>query len=459
MPRQGNTVESCTIVEWHKNKGDAVTEGDVLFTYETDKATFECNAPTSGTLLDVFFGQDEDVPVLTHVAVVGEPGEDCASLRPDNAPTAGSAVAETEMAPDVPPAVPATSVEPASAGSTASAPAEGNGRTAVSPRARRIASAKGVDASRLTGSGPGGRVIERDIHAAAAQGVMLTPTAAAKLSKTGGPLPASETGIGGRIRAADLGGGASGATTAAKQQPVSATTAADGEVTEIKLSKLRSIVATRMMASLRETAQLTMNASADASALLAYRAKVKAGAEKLGINNITITDMVAYALTRVLPRFPEVNATLESDTIRQYRHVHLALAVDTPRGLVVPVVRTADQLSLNVLAAALKAMARQANDGSINPDLLAGGTITLSNLGTFGIESFTPILNPPQVAILGLTTITPKPVAASDGTWQAAPHIGLSLTIDHRALDGAPAARFLQALVGAVEGFDLTLAL
>jgi len=458
MPRQGNTVESCTIVEWHKNKGDTVSEGDELFTYETDKATFECPSPAKGTLLDVFFGIDEEIPVLTNVAVVGEPGEGYADLKPDSgAPPSAPSDADD-------PAMPVAATPDTPSAAQQQPPLQETAPTgAVSPRARRLAMTKGVDTSTLAGSGPNGRIVERDIQAAAAQGSVMTPAAAAKLRETGVPLPANGTGIGGRIRAADLAAATASAATSApasSPQPAAAPAAAtDGEVTEVKLSKLRSIVATRMMASLQNTAQLTMNASANASALLAYRSKVKAQAEKLGLNNINITDMVAYALTRVLPQFPDVNATLEGDTVRQYRNVHLALAVDTPRGLVVPVIRHANQLSLNALSASLKDMAKQAQEGSVNPDLLAGGTITLSNLGTFGIESFTPILNPPQVAILGLTTITQKPVAAPDGTWQAVPHIGLSLTIDHRALDGAPAARFLKTLVGALEGFELTLAM
>ncbi|MBD3419351.1 MAG: 2-oxo acid dehydrogenase subunit E2, partial [Chitinivibrionales bacterium] len=173
---------------------------------------------------------------------------------------------------------------------------------------------------------------------------------------------------------------------------------------------------------------------------------------------ITLTDMIAFAATRTLVSYPELNSIFQNDTLYQYDHVHLALAVDTERGLMVPVVRFADLMSLNELAIALKELASRAKAGSINPDLLSGGTITLTNLGSFGIDSFTPVLNPPQVAILGVAGIHPKPVANADGSYDMLPHIGLSLTIDHQVVDGAPAAKFLQALVAQIENINLALA-
>jgi pyruvate dehydrogenase E2 component (dihydrolipoamide acetyltransferase) len=444
MPRQGNTVESCTIVEWHKKKGDTVSEGDILFTYETDKATFEFESPASGTLLDTFFGTDEDIPVLTTVAILGKPGEGYDELKPQVSASPAPAESEnrsTSAAPSPPP-VPA-----------AASAATGATVQSVSPRARKLADAKGVDISSVKGTGPKGRVIERDVLAAAEEAPLLTRTAAAKLSGDGLAAPPIGTGIGGRVRAADL---TSGEPAVA---PASAPISEQGEFTDVKLSKLRSIIAQRMHESLQQGAQLTMTARADASSILAYRKKVKAQADSLGLNNINITDMVAYAVTRVLARTPHVNAHILGDTVRQYHSVHLALAVDTPRGLMVPVSRSADRQSLNQLAGTLKSLAAQCQDGSINPDLLTGGTFTVTNLGTFGIGSFTPIVNPPQVAILGLNAISPVPVMSDDGQWQAVPHIGLSLTVDHRALDGAPGARFLNAVVDAIENFELTLSL
>jgi len=448
MPRQGNTVESCTIVEWHKNKGDSVAEGDVLFTYETDKATFEMESPVAGTLLETFFSTDEDIPVLTTVAVIGNEGEEVESFRPSSQ---GSEEPPKE-----------TAAEPAPSGKTQSAPTtqapaapvvSGGESAAVSPRARNLAAAKGVNAAALAGTGPKGRVIERDVLAAAESGAVMTRAASAAVGQGTGSVPAEGTGIGGRIRLSDLTSAPAGSVAAAG----TGATLTD-EVTEIKMPKMRAIIADKMMGSLMQAAQLTMTASAKATQLMNYRKSVKAQGESLGLNNITINDLVAFAATRVLPRFPEVNSTVAGDTITQYKNVHLAMAVDTARGLMVPVVRYANLISLNDLAAALKSSATQCQEGSINPDALSGGTITISNLGAFGIESFTPIINPPQVAILGVNTITQKPVQAEEGI-TLVPHIGLSLTIDHRALDGAPAARFLKALVQAIENFNLTLSL
>jgi pyruvate dehydrogenase E2 component (dihydrolipoamide acetyltransferase) len=446
MPKQGNTVESCTITEWKRKKGEQVKAGEVLFTYETDKATFGFESPADGTLLDIFFDAGADIPVLTNVAAIGNAGENCDALKPAGqaGATAPAQTPKPEMAQQV-----------ASTAGPSPAPAvitTASGDKGISPRARNLALDKGVDAAALAGSGPAGRVIERDVRAAAAARP-FTPSAAAKLSSGGFAAPATGTGIGGRIRLADL--------VAAGSAPGGAAPGAgpSDEYTEVRFSKLRAIVAQRMSESLAQAAQLTMNTVADASRLLSLRAKIKANAEKMGIANINITDMVSYAVSRTLPRFPELNATTSGDSVRQFSHVHLALAVDTSRGLMVPVVRFADLLSLSDLALQLKSVASQAQDGSINPDLLAGGTITLSNMGTFGIESFTPIINRPQVAILGLNTIAPRAKEGPDGSIKLVPHIGLSLTIDHRAVDGAPAARFLQALVAAIENMELTLAM
>lgn len=449
MPRQGNTVETCTIVEWHKNKGDFVAKGDVVFSYETDKATFEFESPAEGTLLEVFFGTDEDIPVLSNVGVLGESGESVDEFRAQGE----ESKPETREAPAQTPAAAPSQSPPQATGQQTAAPAvaaaAGTGTRSISPRARKLAEKKGIDTGGLQGSGPKGRIIERDVLAALENGPVLTSTAAT-MAGEGAAVPAGGTGIGGRVRATDMGG----------EAPVQAGAAAvEDAFTEVKLSKMRGIIAERMSASLAQSAQLTMNASADARGLLAYRKLVKSRREALGLNDINITDMVAHAVVRTLVKFPEINAQIEGDTIRQYQHAHLALAVDTPRGLMVPVVRFADTLSLNELSGSLKSLAAQCVEGSINPDLLAGGTLTLSNLGSLGIESFTPIINRPQAAILGLNTITPKPVLGSDGEYVMAPHIGLSLTIDHRAVDGAPGARFLKAVKDAIEGFELTLAL
>lgn len=446
MPRQGQSVESCVILEWHKKKGDRVAEGDLLYTYETDKASFEYESPASGTLLEVFFDSDVDIPVLTNVAVVGEPGESVDEFRPDGGAVDTAASPQPAEAPSAP--GPAAAPE----ARAAEAPAVQTGEKArVSPRARKLAEAKSVGIAGIAGTGPKGRIIERDVRARS-DAAPMSRTARDKAGEEGLSAPAAGTGIGGRILARDL-----------VTSPAPAVSTAAGVLedryTEVKLPQIRRIIGERMMQSLQQSAQLTLHATANASAILGYRGQVKKMGESMGLANITITDLVAVALTRVLPRFPEINALFQDGVVRQYDHVHLALAVDTPRGLMVPVVRFADLLPLNELTKALKQVAKECVEGSINPDLLAGGTITLSNLGGFGVEYFTPVLNPPQVALLGVNTISQKPVAGLEGELRLEPHLGLSLTIDHRAVDGAPGARFLQAMVAAIENINLTLSL
>jgi pyruvate dehydrogenase E2 component (dihydrolipoamide acetyltransferase) len=213
-----------------------------------------------------------------------------------------------------------------------------------------------------------------------------------------------------------------------------------------------------MWQSLQESAQLTLNASADASALLAYRKRLKASDESMGLQKVTINDLILLAVSRTLPEFPEVNALFTDNTISKYKNVHLAVAVDTLRGLVVPVIRNAQALSLKQISVEAKRLATGAMDGAVSPDELTGGTFTVTNLGSLGIESFTPILNPPQVGILGVGNINLKPIDVA-GEVEFVPHINLSLTINHQVVDGAPAARFLQTLSRRLAELELLLAL
>jgi pyruvate dehydrogenase E2 component (dihydrolipoamide acetyltransferase) len=206
--------------------------------------------------------------------------------------------------------------------------------------------------------------------------------------------------------------------------------------------------------SLSNMAQLTLNASFDATKLMAIRASLKAGAEKMGLGNITLNDMVLFAVSRVILNHKTLNAHYLDDTMRYFKHCNLGMAVDTDRGLLVPTIMNADTLSLSELAAQAKAVAKGAQEGTIAPDLLRGASFTVSNLGAFGIESFTPVINPPQTGILGVDTITYR-VKADGSTY---PAMGLSLTFDHRALDGAPAARFLKDLCSNLENFNILLA-
>ena len=228
------------------------------------------------------------------------------------------------------------------------------------------------------------------------------------------------------------------------------------EYDEIKLPNLRRMIAKTMHDSLAEMAQLTHNTSFDATKVLAFRESLKAAPEGMDLPKITINDIILFAVSRVLTKHEGLNAHMLGDKMRYFKHVNLGIAVDTPRGLLVPTLFAAETKTLGQISAEAKTLAKSAIDGSINPDLLQGGTFTISNLGLFGIESFTPVINPPQVALLGVNCITER-IRTVEGQITAYPAMGLSLTYDHRAVDGAPASRFLKDLVTALEHFDLLL--
>lgn len=421
MPRQGQSVESCIIGEWFKKVGDPVQEGDILFSYETDKSSFEEPAKQAGTLLAIFYGADDDVPCLTTVGVIGEPGESYAEFAPDQA--AGTAEAPGMEAP-------AAKAPAAAAVAAPAVQAEGSALRGVSPRARNAAERLHVDPAQAQPTGPNGRVIERDIKALAQAG------------RTG-------TGLGGRVTVADQ-----AAAPAAQAAP--AVQAADTEYQDVKLPNIRKVIAKSMFQSLSTMAQLTHTTSFDATCIMNFRKGLKAAPEQLQVPNITLNDIILFAASRVLPKHPDLNAHFLEDKMRYFRHVNLGIAVDTPRGLMVPTLMRAEEKSLKEIAAEAKALAAACQDGSINPDLLQGASFTVSNLGTLGIEHFTPVINPPQTGILGVDCIVER-VRTVDGQITVYPAMGLSLTYDHRALDGAPASRFLQDMRAALENFQALL--
>ena len=416
MPRQGQSVESCIITEWKKKVGDTIAVGDVLFSYETDKSTFEEQAKVDGTLLAVFYNAEDDVPVLLNVAVIGKPGESFAEFAPQGAASAAAPAAQAE-------AIAAPVAETAPAAQATAARAEG-----VSPRAKNAADKLGVDPAQAAPTGPHGRVIERDV------------LALAKENRFGSEAPAQSA-------------VAAPAATKAAEAPA-VVNALDYD--EIKLPNLRRMIAKTMHDSLAAMAQLTHNTSFDATKVLAFRESLKAAPETLDLPKVTINDIILFAVSRVLTKHEGLNAHMMGDKIRYFKHVNLGIAVDTPRGLLVPTLFAAETKTLGQIAAESKVLAKSAIDGSINPDLLQGGTFTISNLGLYGIESFTPVINPPQVALLGVNCITER-VRTVEGQITTYPAMGLSLTYDHRAVDGAPASRFLKDLVTALEHFDLLL--
>lgn len=456
MPRQGQSVESCIITEWKKKTGDAVKEGDILFSYETDKSSFDEAAAVSGTLLAVFAEEGDDVPCLETVCIIGEAGEDFSALMPAGSGEQQKAPEENKGAEQQPAAPAAAGISAVLSETAPETAASCGGKLKISPRAKNLAQRTGADVLKAFPTGPEGRIIERDIQAVLDRGQTVSSAALGEYLAAG--RPAGGTGAGGRVLLEDLGGKPE-----TESAPAACSTGADdfGSFEEEKLSNIRRVIAKSMHASLSEMAQLTLNASFDATQILQYRAQLKARAETMGIANITLNDMVLYAVAKTLPAHRALNAHYTGETMRYFKHVNLGVAVDTEKGLLVPTVFGADTLSLDALARASKSLITSAQKGNIDPDLLRGGTFTVTNLGSLGVESFTPVINPPQTAILGVNAITQRAreAAAAEGGIEFYPAMGLSLTFDHRALDGAPAARFLQQLCRNLENFSLLLSL
>lgn len=471
MPKQGNTVESCIIVEWKAKEGDTVSVDTPVCEVETDKATVEVPAGAAGTVLKILCQEGDDVPVFQPIMVIGKAGEDYSEALKAATPEAVEAVpapqapapAPASEAVKAPEPVPAPApVAPAVTAATVPLPVHtgsGAGWQPVSPRARRLAQAEALPLAGIAGSGPAGRIIEADVKAALAGRPPLTAAAKDALRASGAVpagIPAQGTGIGGRVTLADIHSGAS--TPAAASSTIPATPAVADEYVDTPIKGIRKVIADRMMGSLATTAQFTLNASANATHLQAFRGRLKEAGEAAGFGKITINDLVLFAVSRVLPSFQYMNGVKLDGIIRNYHNVHLGVAVDTPRGLMVPVIRNANLKSLAQIASEARQLAEACINGTISPDQLTGSTFTISNLGSTGIESFTPVINAPELAILGVCGIQPKPVMVDEDAYDIQPHLGFSLTIDHAAVDGAPAARFLKALCDAVADIDIWIA-
>lgn len=414
MPRQGQSVESCVITTWNKKVGDKVNVGDILFSYETDKSSFDETAETEGVLLKTFAEDGDDVPCLDPVCVIGEAGEDISGLLPESSGDAD----KTEQA------EPVKIVEQMILTAAVSTADSSDGKLKISPRAKNLAAKTDADITLAIPTGPHGRIIERDVNALLDKGLTVkTPIAPA---------------------AAEV----------AETRPI-----AENVYTDVKLTNMRKVIAKSMHTSLSNMAQLTLNSSFDATQVNNYRNSVKQHSEALGLANITLNDMVVYAVSRTLKAHKDLNAHYleEADTMRYFNDVHIGVAVDTDRGLMVPTLFNADKMTLNEISKELKIIIKEAQVGTINPDKLKGATFTITNLGSLGVESFTPVINPPQTGILGVDTLTRRvrEVNGQDVFYTA---MGLSLTFDHRALDGAPAAKFLKDLCGNLENFNLLLA-
>ena len=452
MPRQGQSVESCILTEWYKEIGDQVSQGDLLFAYETDKAAFEEEAQADGILLARFFEEGDEVPVLVNAAVIGAKGDSIDEFRPDGSTSGGvsaaEVAAEAQIEDQAEAAVEDSAPESTPAVETVSKAGAVSGSGAISPRARKLAKEKRVVLEGIAGSGPGGRIIERDVQAEIQSGKRLTPLAQKKLEGEGLAVPGIGNTPYGKITSKDLVEARSKAAA-----PASVTATSSGTYTDIPLSNVRKIIAGAMYNSLQNSAQLTHHLSANASRMLQLRKEVKRKVGEGYSYNITLNDMVSYAVIRALKAYPEANAQFLDGTIRQFNKVNLGLAVDTERGLLVPSLPGADDFSLPGLSSQLKSLVEDSRGGNVSPDLLApeAASFTISNLGNYGVEMFTPVINLPQVAILGVNTIIQRPTVMADGSFGFQPFIGLSLTYDHRALDGGPATQFLAEIKNQIE--------
>jgi len=420
MPKAGITVESCILTKWNVKVGDTVKVGDVMFSYETDKASFDFQAEIEGEVLALFCEEGDEVPVLSNVCAVGAHGDDPSPLAP------GGAVAPVvaEVKADAPVAVAPV------ASATTSATANADGKIFASPRAKNLAEKLGVDLKDAIPTGPNGRIIERDVREAsvnvkAAPAPVVSAPASAPVAAPAVEVKASD----------DL--------KAYKDE---------------KMSNIRKVIAKNMVMSLSTMAQLTHTISFDCTNIMAFRKYLKDNAEILKLPPITINHIIIYAVSRVLKNHKDLNANLiNGDTMRYFEHVNMGIATDTPRGLLVPTLFGADTMSLSEIAVKSKKLSQDAIDGKLSPEFLSGGSFTISNLGNMGIESFTPVVNPPQTGILGVNTLETRIKLGKEGEIIPYTAMALSLSYDHRALDGAPASRFLKELKEFLENFSVNL--
>lgn len=437
MPKMGQTMEAGTIIEWYVKEGDTVKKGEPIFKFESDKAALEAEAPASGTLLKILRHPGETVPILEVVGIIGEPGEDISRfLKPAAAPEAAVPAGAPEApAPAAVPAAPA-------------APPAPEGRRFASPRARMVAKQLGVPLERVTGTGPGGRIVERDVLAYAQSLPKATPAARKLAAEMGVPLETLAVGPE-RVTKAEV-------ERAAAPVPPPAAPAPAPAVQTIPMAGVRAIIAERMSASAHTTAAVTLFTEVDAAALVQLRESFKqsplAGGLVPGYNEILV-----LIVARALQEHPNMNARLVENRIEQLATINIGVAVDTERGLLVPVIRDAASKRLGDIVAEFRTLVERARAGQSLPDDLTGGTFTITNLGMYEIDGFTPIINLPECAILGVGRIVEKPVALN-GQVVIRPMMVLSLTFDHRINDGAPAARFLQRVKQLIERPYLLLA-
>ncbi|MYA78611.1 MAG: 2-oxo acid dehydrogenase subunit E2 [Gemmatimonadetes bacterium] len=434
MPVLGMTMESGIIVEWMKEEGDSVAEGEVLFNVETDKSVMEVEAKASGTLLKILHGPGDDVPIQQVIGYIGEAGEAIAEAVDASAPGDGDAAtvgttAGTANGTSGSEDAPAATTDGAADGTTggqddaaaAGAATPGpSGRVKISPKARRHARDLGIAIEHIAGTGPSGRIVFSDVEAFAARSAAAAPA----------PAPAP-------------------ATPAAASAPAAAPAAAGPGSKRVQrrapLSGLRKVAATRLAESASTVPHFYLTMDVDMSRLTGLREQLIAYGEKRGLARVSVNDLIIKAAGIALRSFPAVNASLEGGEVLEYADVNVGFAVALDDGLVVPVVASADQKSVFDIAAATRYLGEKARGKGLGPEDYGYGTFTISNLGMFGVDQFTAIINPPEAAILAVGRVKDTPVVA-DGKVEIKAMMSITLSSDHRLIDGAVAGQFLSHL-------------
>lgn len=419
MPKQGLQMTEGTIIKWLAKEGDKVVKDEPLFEMETDKLTITIDAMESGTMLKIVRGEGETVPITETIAIVGTPGEEISALL--GAPVAAPAVVE---------AAHATKAEAAPVAASVTAAAPTDGRVFISPRAKMVAEEKGIDYKAIKGTGTDGMIVERDVLAYAATTPAITPLAK-KVAELGGFNTAGVTGTGvsGKIVKDDI-------LKAIEAKKVGAAGTRKGSIVPFK--GMRKVISDRMLESLGTNAQTTHRISVDMSEATRLRDAFKKADKKISFN-----DIISLAVCRALLDFPAMNAEITAEGILQKDYVNLGIAVAVDNGLIVPVVKDADLMTLEQISLMTKELADKAKAGKLQPDDYTGGSFTISNLGMFGLDSFVAIINPPEAGILAVGRIAKTAVVTDDDEIVIRPMMELTLSYDHRIVDGAPAAQFL----------------
>ena len=422
MPKLADTMTEGTLVRWLKKIGDKVKVGDIIAEIETDKATMEMESFEEGTLSQIYVTDGQKVAVGQEIALLLEKGEkEGAPARP--APAAAVPASPTQA--KAPVAAPAPAVpSPAPAPVPALAAAGPEVRVKASPLARKVAAERGVDLTTLTGTGPGGRITQDDVLSANTRPTSAPTAPATVAAPAVAPVPAAPAGAGDQ---------------------------------KIALSGMRRVIADRLLQSKTTIPHFYLNVEADADPLMKLRAEINVSTEAAGLGKITVNDLILKAVIAALVRVPKVNASFAGDAIIEYGAINLAVAVAVDDGLVTPVLRDAGRLTLRQISAAVKDLAARARTKKLKPEEYQGGTFTVSNLGSYGIENFSAIINPPQAAILSVGAIVRKPVVNAAGQVVAGQRISLGLSCDHRVVDGALGAQYLAELRKLVENPTLML--